>query len=64
LWWPGAGSNRRPSDFQSEFPFSAQFLLYMRIIRRTSTGPKQDLKRGLEGYTTVSLGTSQTPRSL
>jgi hypothetical protein len=19
-WWPGAGSNRRPSDFQSEFP--------------------------------------------
>jgi hypothetical protein len=19
LWWPGAGSNRRPSDFQSEF---------------------------------------------
>src|SRR5665647_2283981 len=19
VWWPGAGSNRRPSDFQSEF---------------------------------------------
>ena len=21
-WWPGAGSNRRPSDFQSEFGFA------------------------------------------
>jgi hypothetical protein len=23
VWWPGAGSNRRPSDFQSEFGAAA-----------------------------------------
>jgi len=35
-----------------------RFLRDMRIIRRTSMGARQDLERGLERQTTVSLGAS------